>query len=184
VQNILSTLRAQGAPETTFQEAQAINRELALLLNRDISLKEKDAGPDLDVKAYVGNNYFLTDDLEVGFLVSGAYENQWRETVKLNRNFRFPDERTDEERESNLAVSMSSIANVGARYADDHEVVLTRDVSAQHRRRDRGPHVLQREPPALGGLRVPGRAHRVRGARDRGVSGARRASLGLQPPTS
>lgn len=125
VQSILSTLRAQGAPETTFQEAQAINRELALLLNRDISLKEKDADPDLDVKAYVGNNYFLTDDLELGFLVSGAYDRAWRETVRLNRNFRFPDERTDEERESKFSVSLSGIANVGARYADDHEVVLT-----------------------------------------------------------
>jgi outer membrane receptor protein involved in Fe transport len=124
-QNILSALRAQGAPETTFQEAQAINRELALLLNRDISLKEKDIDPDLDVKAYFGNNFYLTDDLEAGFLLSGAYDNQWREAVRLNRNFRFPEERTDEDRVSTYSVSLTGIGNAGIRYADEHEVVFT-----------------------------------------------------------
>jgi outer membrane receptor protein involved in Fe transport len=125
VQNILATLRAQGAPETTFQDAQAVNRELALLLNRDISLKETDIDPDLDVKAYVGNSFFVGEDLELGFLLAGSYDNQWREAVKLNRNFRFPEERTDEERESTYSVGITGSGNVGLRYADEHEVVFS-----------------------------------------------------------
>ncbi|MFU8815437.1 MAG: TonB-dependent receptor domain-containing protein [Pseudomonadales bacterium] len=125
VQNILNTLRAQGAPETTFQQAQLVNRELALLLNRDISLREQSAEPDIDLKAYVGNNFFVTDDLEVGFVGSGAYGSQWRESIKLNRNFRFPDDRTDEDQESTYSVSLTANANLGVRYADEHEVVLT-----------------------------------------------------------
>ncbi len=38
VQNILNTLRSQGDPDATFADAQAVNRDLALLLNRDISI--------------------------------------------------------------------------------------------------------------------------------------------------
>lgn len=122
VQNILSTLRAQGAPGTTFQEAQQINRELAALLNRDISTKEKDVGPDYDVKGYVGNSYWLNDELEVGFLLSGSYEHQWREQTRLNRNFRFPEERTDEEVESKRSVALTGSGSFGVRYAEDHEL--------------------------------------------------------------
>jgi len=122
VQNILNTLRAQGQPDATFQDAQAVNRELALLLNRDVSLKQESIGPDFDIKGYVGNNYLVRDDLEVGFLVSGAYENEWRETVRLNRNFRFPDDRTDEERQSTHSVNLTVNAGAGLRYLDEHEI--------------------------------------------------------------
>lgn len=122
VQNILNTQRGRGAPETTFRQAQQTNRELASLLNRDISLKDKDPGPDFDVKAYVGNNYLIGSDLEVGFLLSGAYDSEWREQTRLNRNFRFPEERTDEEVESKFSVALTGNASAGFRYADDHDV--------------------------------------------------------------
>lgn len=122
VQNILNTLRAQGAPGTTFQEAQQINRELASLLNRDISTKEKDVGPDYDLKGYVGNSHWIGDELEVGYLLSGSYEHQWREQTRLNRNFRFPEERTDEEVESKRTVALTGNGSFGARYGEDHEL--------------------------------------------------------------
>ncbi|HSG89562.1 MAG TPA: TonB-dependent receptor [Pseudomonadales bacterium] len=125
VQNVLTTLRARGNPDATFADAQAVNRALATQLNRDISLKEEDVSPDMDLRAYVGNSVFLTDDLEAGFLVSGAYENEWRETTKRNANFRFPEERTDTEVESTYAVSLTGNANFGLRFADEHELTLT-----------------------------------------------------------
>jgi outer membrane receptor protein involved in Fe transport len=125
VQRILSSLRAQEDPAATLADARAINHELTLMLNRDISLKEKDVDPDVDVKAYVGNSFFVREDLELGFLLSGAYENEWRESTRLNRNFRFPDDRTDEEVESTFGVSITGSGNVGLRYTDDHEVVFS-----------------------------------------------------------
>lgn len=121
-QNILATLRAQGAPGTTLAEAQQISRELASLLNRDISTKEKDVGPDYDIKAYVGNSHWIGNDLEVGFLLSGAYEHEWREQTRLNRNFRVPEEQTDEEVESKRSVALTGNGSFGASYADDHEL--------------------------------------------------------------
>lgn len=122
VQSILNTQRGQGAPETTFQQAQQTNRQLATLLNRDISVKETDPGIDYDIKAYVGNNYLIGSDLEVGFLLSGSYDREWREQTRLNRNFRFPEERTDEEVESKFTVALTGNASAGFRYLDDHDV--------------------------------------------------------------
>ena len=125
VQNIRRVLRARGNPGATTDDAKQVNRELATLLNRDLTVKETDADPDLDLKGYLGNSFFLTDDLELGFLASGAYESGWRETVRLNRSINFPDERTDERRESTWAVAITGNANAGLRFADEHEVVLT-----------------------------------------------------------
>lgn len=125
VQNILNTLRAQGDQDATFADAQAVNRDLALLLNRDISIEETDPDPDLDIKGYVGNSFMFGDDFEVGFLISGAYEDEWRERTALNRNFRFPDDRTDEEQESTYSVNITGNGNLGLRWTDEHEVVFS-----------------------------------------------------------
>lgn len=125
VQNIRAALRARGNPDADTADAQAVNRQLATLLNRDISLKETDADPDVDVKGYFGNSVRFGDELEVGFLVAGAYETSWRETERLTRSVNFPDERTNSRTESTYNVSITGNGNIGARYGDDHEVVLT-----------------------------------------------------------
>src|SRR5690606_29740258 len=68
-QSILSDLRAQEDPAATLADARAINRQLALELNRNLTLQEQDVDPDLDVKGYFGNSVFVGEDLELGFLV-------------------------------------------------------------------------------------------------------------------
>lgn len=125
VQSILADLRAQEDPASTLADARTINRQLALKLNRDISLKEQDVDPDVNVKGYVGNSFFVGEDVEVGLLISGAYENGWRESTRLKRNFRFPDERTDEEVQSTFGVNITGSGNLGLRYAEEHEVVFS-----------------------------------------------------------
>ncbi len=121
-QDILSAERAQVDPGTTLAEAQAINRDLALMLYRDVSVKQKDTTPDVDVKGYLGSIFPLGDDWELGFLLAGAYENRWRESTSLSRNIRFPEERTDRQQESTFNVDITGNANIGLRYTDDHEV--------------------------------------------------------------
>jgi hypothetical protein len=100
VQNIRRVLRARGNPGASTDDAQQVNRQLATLLNRDLTVKETDADPDLDLKGYAGNSFFVGNDLEIGFLASGAYESGWRETERLARSVNFPEERTDDRRES------------------------------------------------------------------------------------
>jgi TonB-dependent receptor len=125
VQNIRSILRDRGNPTADTTDAQVVNRQIATLLNRDISIKETDADPDLDLKGYFGNSFFVGNDLEIGFLLSGAYESSWRETERVRRSVNFPDERTDTRTESTYNVSLTGNGNLGFRYAEDHEVVLT-----------------------------------------------------------
>lgn len=123
--NILTTIQGRGQPDATLADAQQINRELALLLNRDYTLTQEDADPDLDLRGYLGNSYFLDDRTEVGFLVGGAYDNGWRETLQTRRNIGFPEIQTDTELESTYFVNITGNANAGIRWAEEHEVVGT-----------------------------------------------------------
>ena len=125
VQGILTGLRREGRADATVEEARRINRELALHLNRDISLTEESVGPDLNFKGSIGNNLLVGDRLELGFFLGGAYKTEWRENERFSRNFNFPDERTDTELESTFTVDMTGNLNLGARFGEDHEVATT-----------------------------------------------------------
>ncbi|MXY54043.1 MAG: TonB-dependent receptor plug domain-containing protein [Gammaproteobacteria bacterium] len=125
VQGILTGLRREGRADATVAEARRINRELALHLNRDISLTEETARPDLNVKGSIGNNLLIGDRSELGFFVGGAYKTEWRETERVSRNFNFPGERTDTELESTFTVDLTGNLNLGARFGEDHEVATT-----------------------------------------------------------
>ncbi|MGH8193558.1 MAG: TonB-dependent receptor domain-containing protein [Woeseiaceae bacterium] len=124
VQGILTFLRRQD-PTATLADAQAINRQLGLELNRQIGLEQKDVLPDIKARASVGNNFLLSDNWEFGFLVGAAYETDWRETRALRRSFSFPDERTDTETESTHAINVAGTLNLGLKYTEDHAVSTT-----------------------------------------------------------
>ena len=125
VQNILSRLRGTTQPNATLADAQAVNRQLGSYLYRDLSVLEKDTPFDRNIRGYLGNSIFLTDDFELGALAAGGYSNQWRETTRLNRSFAFPEQRTDERLEATQQVNMTGNAAVGFRYLDEHEVSAT-----------------------------------------------------------
>ena len=125
VQGILTGLRREGRADATVAEARRINRELALHLNRDISITEESVGPDLNFKGSIGNNVLVGDRSELGFFVGGAYKTEWRENERFSRNFNFPGERTDTELESTYTVDMTANLNLGARFGEDHEVATT-----------------------------------------------------------
>ncbi|MFK7888948.1 MAG: TonB-dependent receptor [Gammaproteobacteria bacterium] len=125
VQGILNTLRAEGQADATVADAQLINRQLGTELNRNIGIEEADIHPDISVRGSVGNNFILGRDWEAGFLVGANYDTNWRNTIAVSRNFRFPTERTDTERESTRSVNMSGNMNLGVRFTDDHELATT-----------------------------------------------------------
>ena len=129
VSSIRDTLVAEGnqfgSAQEAFSAAQAINRELALNLNRDIAVEEDSSSPDADVKASVGNRFAIGDSWELGFLTGGSYKTQWRETERTQRNHAFPEERTNTRNRSTYSVDISGNLNVGLRFADEHEVETT-----------------------------------------------------------
>ena len=121
VQGILGVLQSED-PNATLADAQLVNRQLGLELNRQISLESKDPLPDVDFKGSIGNSFFLNDDWEFGFLVGATYAHNWREEETQSRNFTFPEERTDTELESTRNVNISGILNLGLKYGDEHEL--------------------------------------------------------------
>ena len=128
-QSILNTLREEGntyeAPSAAFAAAQAVNREIALGLNRNIGIAEQDDAPDYSIKASLGNTFQIGQDWEFGFLVGGSYETDWRERHRLSRLFSDPEEETESEDESIRSVDLHANLNLGLVYGDDHEVSTT-----------------------------------------------------------
>ena len=122
VQNLLSALRSRGNPNASLAEAQLLNRQLALNLNRDLSIEEEDAEPNYDLRAHIGNNFYLSDDWELGFLASGSYKRGWDDTETTARNFRFPEERFEVENESTRKTDINGNFNIGVRFTEDHSI--------------------------------------------------------------
>lgn len=124
VQGILSFLRSQD-PAATLADAQAVNRQLGLQLNRQIGLEQKDVLPDIKARASLGNSFAIGDNWTLGFLTGAAYVTDWRETRALRRSFNFPDERTDTETESTHTINVAGTLNFGLGFTDDHTISTT-----------------------------------------------------------
>lgn len=122
VQNLLSAMQSRGMPNATLADAQQLNRELAVALNRDISVQEEDDEPNYEVKAHIGNNFYLTDEWEVGFLTSVSYKRGWDDTESISRNFQFPEERFEIDQESTRTTDLHGNINLGIRFTDDHSI--------------------------------------------------------------
>ncbi len=129
VQNIANTLRQEGntydSPAAAFAAAQTVNRQMALGLNRNIDIQHQDDTPDYALKASIGNSFLLGRDWELGFLVGGAYETNWRERHRFSRLFSAPDEETEFEDESIRSVDLHASVNLGLLYGNDHEISTT-----------------------------------------------------------
>lgn len=129
VQEIRETLITEGNEYASDQEAtaaaQALNRQLALNLNRDIAIEKQSFDPDYDVKGSVGNRFYFGNDWEFGFLAGSSYKTKWREDELVKRSYGFPDERTDTQNKSTYSVDISGNLNLGLRYGDEHEISTT-----------------------------------------------------------
>ena len=126
VQNILTFLRrANPSAPATLADAQAVNRSLGLALNRNMAVENESIDPDLGLKASVGAALPLGANSQLGFLLGGTYDNGWRESTRVSRNFAFPTERTDTVNESTHSVNMSGTADVGLKIGYDHELEVS-----------------------------------------------------------
>jgi outer membrane receptor protein involved in Fe transport len=118
---ILATLRRDGG-QPTLADAEAVNRQLATLLNRDVDLKSKDLPPDLDVELTGGYRWYIGDEFEIGFLAHGAYGRNWRNQERINRRVVSPELNFSVTNQTTDQVSLTGALTLGARYTDDHEI--------------------------------------------------------------
>jgi TonB-dependent receptor len=124
VQSILAFER-RADPTFTLADAQSINRSLGVALNRDIGVQEKSFSPDGGIRFNIGSRFDLSREIDLGVMFSTDYDTQWRKTTGISRNFSFPDERTETERETTRSVDISSTLNVGLNFTDDHSFRFT-----------------------------------------------------------
>ncbi|WP_160153717.1 TonB-dependent receptor domain-containing protein [Microbulbifer sp. ALW1] len=129
VGNIRKTLVQEGQQFASDAEAtaaaQALNRELALNLNRDISIEEDTVDPQYDAKGAVGNRFYLNDNWEIGFLAGASYKSRWNESTRFARDYGQPEEQIDTKKESTYSVDASGNLNLGIRFADEHSISTT-----------------------------------------------------------
>ena len=110
--NIHNTLRlAGGSP--TLADAQAINRQLATALNRDVDIRPQDLSPDMKAQVTGGYRWLFGEHWELGFLAVGVYENDWRNKDRIKRSVTRPE--TDFVRRQRTVESVSVTGNFDVR---------------------------------------------------------------------
>ena len=119
--NIFNTLRRAGGTPT-LAHAEALNRQLATALNRDIDIGPEDLSPDVKGEITGGYRWFLGERWEFGFLALGSYANEWRNRNRINRNVANPETDFSRTQRTVESVNITGTANFGLRFTDDHEI--------------------------------------------------------------
>ncbi len=121
--SIFNTLRQDGG-SPQFSEAEAINRQLATSLNRDVDLESKSASPDLSFDASIGNRWTLDEAgrWQFGVLALADYEDRWRNRDRINRSAGNPDIDNGSTQRSINQVTLTGSVAAGLDFTEDHSL--------------------------------------------------------------
>jgi outer membrane receptor protein involved in Fe transport len=124
--SILTGLNRDGTSHD-LSEAQAINRDLALSLNRDVEIERKDLSPDGSLELALGNRWFLSEDdaWRLGVLGVISYDNVWRNRERIERDVNDPVNLVETKNRTINNVSSTGVINLGLSYTDDHELTTS-----------------------------------------------------------
>ena len=109
----------------SVSDAAAVNSQLALALNRDLTTRETSGEPDMGLDLQLGNVFYLPNDMEFGVLVGGSYGSEWRNQQVVQRAFTDPEERVVFEDESVFNVQISGNLNLGLRFNSENSIETT-----------------------------------------------------------
>ena len=112
-------------PATTFFDAQTINRDLALELNRNIGIEQKSPDPDITLRASVGNKFDVGANWGFGFNLGGSYQSQYRWRQTRTASLADPVEQTGVREETTHSVNIAGTLNLGATFMEDHTLAWT-----------------------------------------------------------
>ncbi len=121
--SILAGLRDSGGLYT-LADAEAINRQLASSLNRDVDIDAKGSTPDVGLEAVAGNSWYFgsNEDWRLGVLGLVDYGNQWRNKERVSRKLGAPDIENSITRQTTNQVSMTGSLNIGLAFTEDHSI--------------------------------------------------------------
>ncbi len=124
VNAILNFMQRQDATASLY-DAQTVNREMALALNRNVSIVEEDAHPDYSARVSFGDKYEFGRDWEAGFSIGGSYGTDWRFRRARTASFGLPEEQNGVKEETTRSINMAGTVNLGLKFGEDHEVSTT-----------------------------------------------------------
>ena len=107
-----------------FQEAEGINRDLALSLNRDVGISTKSLPPDGSLEIALGNQWFFGEEeyWEFGALGLISYDNVWRNRERIERDIADPETLVENKFRTINQVSATTVLNLGLKFTEDHEI--------------------------------------------------------------
>lgn len=117
-------IRSTSQLDSTDQ-ARAINRDLIVALNRDISFEQTSGDPDIEAEINLGNRFFLPKGIEAGFLAGFAYDAKWRNNEITQRKLIDPENRVVFENESVYSVSMTGNLSLGVQLNPENKIETT-----------------------------------------------------------
>ena len=124
VNSILGFLQRTDSSATLY-DAELANRELALSLNRNVSLTTQSTQPDYKLRTSVGTRFELSPDWQAGFNVGASYDTDWRLRRTRTANYGLPTEQNGVKEESTRSVNIAGTVNLGLGFTEDHEVSTT-----------------------------------------------------------
>lgn len=124
--NIFNTLLQDGQ-DHTFEEAQQINRELAVSLNRDVDFRDTSMDPDKSIEMSAGNSWYLGDAEEwrIGVLGLADYSDSWRNRERTVRSVTEPELDYDEQSRTTNQVVLTGSVGAGIEYGEEHKIEAT-----------------------------------------------------------
>lgn len=123
---ILRGLNRDGQPHSQAQ-AQALNRQLATSLNRNVEFKRESTDPDYTFEAALGNSWYVGEQerWRFGVLALGDYKNQSRNRERITRDASDPNDLYFTTQRSVNQVALTGSLNLGLEYGEDHKFEAT-----------------------------------------------------------
>ncbi|MBU2887813.1 TonB-dependent receptor [Gilvimarinus agarilyticus] len=93
INGILNVLHTSGgaASAELREQAEQINRDLILSLDRDVEITSKSLDPDVGAKVSLGNSWYVSDDWRIGALANLSYDKEWRNKNQEKKGVGNPD---------------------------------------------------------------------------------------------
>lgn len=123
--DILDTLRLAEGSTDSLADAQAVNSQLAMLLNRNVDVRTENRDEPISAELNIGNNLYFDNGMEVGFLLGGAYDSSWQSSEVRSANAGDAVNQFAERQVSTYNVSTTMTGTLGWRWYDDHSLTLT-----------------------------------------------------------
>jgi len=120
---ILRALNRDGG-FNTLADAEQVNRDIALNLNRNLDLQKQSLDPDLNVEAALGNMWEVGEggDWRVGGLAVVDYGDQWRNRERINRSATSPEVDFDVTERTIRQTTLTGSVAVGLDWSEEQQL--------------------------------------------------------------